>query len=66
VRRFFFKEPLAPSKRGLDLIAGGVLSMRNLLRMLIPMRPGESRCSGFIGAKLVRLTDLAMAILRDL
>jgi len=66
VRRFFFKEPLAPSKRGRGLIAGGVLSMRNLLRMLIPTRRENRAVRGFIGAKLVRLTDLAMAILRDL
>lgn len=64
LRRFFFKEPLAPSLRGRGLIAGGVLSMRNLLREFLPTRSREALCLGFVGAKLVRSTDLAMAIPR--
>ena len=45
-RRFFFKEPLAPFRRGLDLIAGGVLSIWNLLRKFLPARRSEVRCPG--------------------
>lgn len=64
VRRFFFKEPLAPFRRGLNLIAGGVLSIWNLLRALLPTRRENRTVRGFIGAKLVCPTDLAMAIPR--